>query len=92
LKKLVEGLENRIKNGVEVVKMGCDYPVRCKYWDGKKCIANFEELAKKGINPCEQHQLAIDVKAEKDFIKAWRAGDEDLMEAIISSPFTNFGK
>jgi len=77
--------------------MSCDFPIKCRFWDSKerKCKLSpeeFQELCEKGQNPCETHQEEIDAKAEQEFMEAYYRGDEEMMEAIMSSPFTNFGK
>jgi len=77
--------------------MGCNFPIKCKFWDSekKKCklsIEEFQELCDKGRNPCEIHQKEIDAMAEQEFVEAYHRGDSEKMEAIIHSPFTNFGK
>ena len=77
--------------------MSCDYPIKCKYWDEekKRCKLSpeeFQRMAEKGYNPCEEHQRNIDRLAERDAINAIKRGDEDAFWAIVNSPFTNFGK
>jgi len=77
--------------------MSCDFPIKCKFWDSreKKCKLSpeeFQELCDRGTNPCEMHQEKIDAIAEQEFVEAYHRGDNETMKAIISSPFTNFGK
>ena len=75
--------------------MSCGFPIKCKYWDGKKCVLSdeeFQRMCESGHNPCEEHQGAIDKQAERDYIKAIERGDKREARAIKHSPFTNFGK
>ena len=77
--------------------MSCDFPIKCKFWNSreKKCKLSSEEFRKlcdKGINPCEMHQERIDTIAEQEFVEAYHRDDDETIKAIMSSPFTNFGK
>ncbi|WAE39455.1 MAG: hypothetical protein QIT36_gp031 [Methanophagales virus GBV301] len=61
--------------------------------EGVNCLQrSSKNYVRRGQNPCEAHQEEIDAKAEQEFMEAYYRGDEEMMEAIISSPFTNFGK
>jgi len=72
--------------------MGCDFPVKCKYWDEKenKCVFDFEKWDGKGIFPCEAHQMIIDRHAIREIESALIRGDYDTARSILNSPFVSF--
>jgi len=77
--------------------MGCNYPIKCNYWDeekGKCSISpeEFERMIKEGHHPCGLHQQAIDHQAMKEMKEAIENKDYEQARIISKSPFVSWRK
>ena len=66
--------------------MSCDEPIKCKYWDGKKCVYE----GKKDM--CAIHQERIDCMAIRELQEALSCNNFRDARVIANSPFVSFSR